>query len=63
LGFHNAFDVIVGCMSKQGLLKPRRLTLLESKANEESGLPLPRRMANRQQVIFDFAFVYERLFD
>jgi hypothetical protein len=37
--------------------------LLESKANEESGLPLPSRMAGRQQVIFDFAFVYERLFD
>jgi hypothetical protein len=50
-------------MSKQGILKLRCLALLESKPVEESGLPLPRRMANRQQVIPDFAFVYEREFD
>jgi hypothetical protein len=50
-------------MSKQGILKLRCQILLESKAIEESGLPLPRRMANRQQVIPDFAFVYERVLD
>jgi len=63
LGFHNAFNVVVGCVSKQGILKLRYQILLESKTIEESGLPLPRRMANRQQVIPDFAFVYERVFD
>ena len=63
LGFHNAFNVVVGSMSKQGILKLRHLILLESETTEESGLPLPRRMVNRQQIIPDFAFVHERVFD
>jgi len=48
MGFHNAFDVIVGCMPQQSLLKLRHLILLESETIEKSGLTLPGRMANRK---------------